>query len=196
MKYYLCSFKPLVSTEQGQKAIRQHRQLHPFIDGSCRREPDFDLPYPSISALCRGKLFAPNLSEGDVVVYLTTKGHYLGEEHGHWRLVAILRVIKKFQTHEDAATWYKEKADRLPSNCMVAGNPPIPFNETHGRVPRKLKDKIGKWRDVALVGAWDIGYRSRARLSPEFLGCRPMYLELDNPPSLFPLDCCVLAFLT
>jgi hypothetical protein len=43
----------------------------PFIDASCRREPDLESRYPSITALCREGHFAPHLHEGDVVAYMT-----------------------------------------------------------------------------------------------------------------------------
>jgi len=94
MTIYLVKYRPLNSTPEGQRAARQFNIL-PYVDGSCRREPDFECKFPSISALCRGKLFAPHLMEGDEVVYITTRGRY-GETFKHWRVVARLKIFKRF----------------------------------------------------------------------------------------------------
>ena len=48
--HYLCSYKPLRYTSAGRNAIAK-TDLPPFIDGSCRREPDFQAQAPSISAI-------------------------------------------------------------------------------------------------------------------------------------------------
>lgn len=57
-KIKLNSFRPLCSTQLELEAIEKYK-LPPFIDASCRREPDFQNPLPSISALCRQVSFAP-----------------------------------------------------------------------------------------------------------------------------------------
>src|SRR5258708_709609 len=95
---YLCSYKPLVLTRAGCEASATFG-LPPYIDSSCRREPDFESQHPSISALCRRRMFAPRLQEGDVVAYITVKAPYAPEVASHWRLVAILRVRRRFETH-------------------------------------------------------------------------------------------------
>ena len=119
---YLVTYRPLLQTRLGRQAVKEHG-LPRFIDGSCRREPDFESAYPSITALCRGSRFAPRLHPGDHVIYITTKGSYLGRRERHWRLTSVLQVLHRFASHEQAASWYRERNLALPSNCMVAGNP-------------------------------------------------------------------------
>lgn len=129
VRIYLNSYKPLVSRKSGLDASIAY-DIPPFVDASCRREPDFESFHPSISALCRGQLFAPRVNEGDIVVYITTKGNHLRSGERHWRLVAILQVLKRFATHEEAAAWYEAQNLPLPTNCLVPGNPPLPLNVT------------------------------------------------------------------
>jgi hypothetical protein len=49
---YLNVFRPLAKTPNGRNAIKQH-SLPPFIDASCRREPDLEsqLPFVSVTVL-------------------------------------------------------------------------------------------------------------------------------------------------
>src|SRR5262249_11813717 len=141
-----------------------------FIDSFCRREQDFQSKFPSISALCRFDKFAPRLREDDIVVYLTVKKRYLDASEAHWRLTAILQVLKRFESHKDAAAWYREHGLDLPSNCMVAGNPPIPLDQTSAP-----HDSVKEWDRV---------YRFRARECPVFLACNAVHLELHNPPTV------------
>jgi len=68
--HYLCTYHPLTENLAGRAAICNHG-LPPFIDGSCRREPDFQARVPSISALCRGRNFAPRLWPGDCIAYIS-----------------------------------------------------------------------------------------------------------------------------
>lgn len=77
MTIYLNSYRPLTRYDEGQQAIVTYH-LPPFNDYSCRREPDFMSKYSSISALCRAEKFAPHLHEGDLAIYITCKGSYLG----------------------------------------------------------------------------------------------------------------------
>jgi hypothetical protein len=84
---FLATYRPLVKSRAGREAIRQHALL-PFIDGSCRREPDFESRFPSIAAICRAGTFAPRLLVGDRIAYLTVKGKYVGAREFGWRLVA------------------------------------------------------------------------------------------------------------
>lgn len=165
---YLCSYKPLIAKHQGRTAISTFR-LPPYVDGSCRREPDFESAFPSITALCRFKLFAPHLQEGDTVVYITRKGRYEIPED-HWRLVAILKILERFENHKDAAGWYASHGFPLPCNCLVQGNAPVPLERTTGD-----KDSLERW---------DAGYQWRARKCGVFLVCKAKFLELQNPPIL------------
>ena len=62
--HYLCSFTPLGVNKRG-RAAADVAGLPWFIDGSCRREPDFENSRPSISALCRAWKFVPRNSGSD-----------------------------------------------------------------------------------------------------------------------------------
>jgi hypothetical protein len=165
---FLCSFRPLVASKQGQEAVQNHR-LKPFVDASCRREPDFEAQFPSISALCRKEYFAPRLRVGSKVVYITKKGRYLGSTDNHWRLVAVLEVTTSFQSHAEAANWYIQNGECLPSNCMVNGNPAMPLDKTDGF--------------HSDIRHWDAIYRLRAKQCGVFHICsKELYCELENPP--------------
>ena len=166
---YLVTYRPLLRNGRGKAAIARYG-LAPYVDDSCRREPDFEAESPSITGLCRGARFAPRLSVSDVVVYLTVKGNYPGYHGGHWRLAAILKVVKRFESHREAADWYGARALALPRNCMVAGNPPLPMDQTAN--PHNYPN----------VGFWDSLYRKRVRDNGVFLACQPLFRELHDPP--------------
>ena len=72
MKIYLNSFRPLTRTAAGRAAVQGYG-IRPFVDGSCRREPDLESDFPSITALCRFRSFAPRLQENEIAVYLTVQ---------------------------------------------------------------------------------------------------------------------------
>jgi hypothetical protein len=178
--YYLNSFRPLCRNRPGRRAIEQFG-LPPFIDASYRREPDFQADVPSISALCRGKMFAPRLREGDSVAYMTVKGSYPRADFQHWRLVAMLRVIRRFESHDEAAAWYRGRGLPLPSNCMVEGNACFPYGMTAGTEARRF----GSVADIdELLRRWDLSYRLRSRRNGAFLACDAEFLCLDDPPIL------------
>lgn len=126
---YLNSYRPLVMYKRGKSAI-QRFGIPPFVDYSCRREPDLESKFPSITALCRGSNFAPRLNESDIVVYLTRKEKYPGYYIRLRRLAAILRVTKRFESHQEAADWYEAKGLAVPGNCMVKSNPPLELDKT------------------------------------------------------------------
>ncbi len=167
MKIYLSSYRPLIHTEAGRAAFRRYG-IPRFVDASCRREPDFEAGFPSITALCRFRNFAPRLHENEIVVYLTVKRRYPGCSEAHWRLVSVLQVVKRFDNHEDAAEWYRNQGLRLPTNCIIEGNPPVALDRTDG------------WHRS--LDAWDRIYHRKARLCPVFLACRPLFCELNDPP--------------
>lgn len=52
MKICLNSYDPFIFTAVGRKACEKYG-LSPLIDGPCRREPDFESEYLSITALHR-----------------------------------------------------------------------------------------------------------------------------------------------
>jgi hypothetical protein len=107
MTIRLTSFHPLCENKIGQNAVAEYGHK-PYIDESCRREPDFEHAFPSITALCRQGVFAPYLRVNDIVVYMTVKGKW-DTSYFHRRLVAILEVIERKETHEQAQEWIKMK---------------------------------------------------------------------------------------
>jgi hypothetical protein len=169
-RLYLNTYAPLVSTRQGCEASEAFN-LPPFIDGSIRREPDFENQYPSISCLCRGPNFAPRLRVGDVVVYLAKKGKYQSQIP-HRRLSAVLRVIHVFDNHGAAATWYRAQGLPLPSNCMVGGNPPNPLDHSHRH------NEYSRLPEAQFHHNWDMGYHARARKFPTFVVCEAIRRDL------------------
>ncbi|HEY3911203.1 MAG TPA: hypothetical protein VGM07_15125 [Stellaceae bacterium] len=182
MSDYLCSYRPLTASASGRKAVAGDG-LPPFIDGSCRREPDFQIAMPSISALCRGRNFAPRLRPGDRVAYITVKKKYLGDWNR--RLVALMTIEQRFTSHEQAAEWYGSIGSASPSNCMVPGNAPQMYERTNRDPPKEVKQRIDVEKNPEqAIRLWDLGYRARARDYPVFLACRADFLELWCPPVL------------
>jgi hypothetical protein len=176
---FLCSYHPLAASAAGRKAILSHG-LPRFIDGSCRREPDFQADAPSISALCRGSKFAPRLRPGDRVAYVTCKARYAG--HNGWCLVALLTVKHRFDSHAGAADWYAAQGYGVPSNCIVRGNNPQPYDRTNRRLPADVRVRIRVTIDpVRAVRLWNANYVARARKCSVFLACQADFLELWHP---------------
>ncbi len=181
---YLATYRPLIQTVGGRTAAHDHG-LPPFIDGSCRREPDLESPFPSITAICRAGNFAPRLQESDQVVYLTVKGKYIKDQAPGWRLVAVLRVIRRFPNHIRAASWYSEQGFPPPSNCLVQGNRPIAFELTSKNPPAEVKKRLGGTANSRLaLRLWDATYRTRMSEWPVFLATEAEFLELNHPAQL------------
>lgn len=166
MTAFLVVYRPLIDRRAGRIAAERF-SLPPFLDGSCRREPDFESELPSISTLCRGRTFAPRVRVGDMAVYLATKRRYGGHSASHWRLTAVLRVRERLDNHQQAAEWYRAHGLPVPSNCMVKENPPIPYEHTVQDSPEET---------------WDRDYRARAWRCPVFLVTEPLFRELREPP--------------
>jgi hypothetical protein len=185
---FLATFRPLIRSVGGRTAAQRYC-LPPFIDGSCRREPDFESPFPSITALCRGGNFAPRLQVGDRVAYLTVKGKYAGDQAPGWRLVAVLRVSHRFLDHEEAAGWYRRQGCPVPSNCLVDENHPKPFELTNGDPPAEVKQRVVAQLDCRVaIRLWDATYRRRATKWPVFFATTAEFLELVRPPQLREAD--------
>jgi len=183
-QFFPTAFRPISLTAAGRRAVRE-RGYAPFIDGSCRREPDFEARFPAITALCRPG-FAPRVNEGDSVAYFTVSGRFPTPRHpkGHY-LVAVLRVECRLESHAAAAQWYRERSLRLPSNCLVAGNPPIPYDCTNQLLSKELRSRLRENPDVdddRIVRLWDRGYAKRAEDCGVMLVCRSEYLALTSPP--------------
>lgn len=184
----LNSFKPLCWSDIGKKAIAEYG-LPPFIDNSCRREPDFESKHPPITTICRQELFAPNLCSNDIVIYITTQGQWY-KNFNHHRLVAILEVMEQRKSHESAVPFYINKGINLPSNCIVEDNPPLDFDKTAGDY-KSMKDInhylskesskqeiIGRQR----IRLWDNRYKERVKKNGAFNITNPIYINVDNPP--------------
>jgi len=183
----------------GMKAIKEY-DLKPFIDASCRREPDFQNYFPSITALCRKNKLAPQLKIGDIVVYLTKPGKYKSSERylkrGQYYLSGILEVVKICRNHKVAEEWYESKRLPIPSNCLVSGNAPEIFQHTGSNFPnqkmikaflkldKEEQDKKGKIR----IRAWNQHYQKRADEYPQFNITKPIYKELDLPIEILRED--------
>lgn len=130
-------------------------------------------------------MFAPRLREGDRLAYLTVKGQYLDDAEPGWHLVAVLRVVQRFESHDEAAAWYRAHTKPLPSNCLVDGNPPQPLERTNRDPPREVRERmVGENDPVRLIRLWDATYRQRVVRWPVFLATEPNFLELNNPPQL------------
>lgn len=188
-KIYLSSFKPLGQKKKGRQVAGKF-QLPYYIDGSCRREPDFEHDTPTITALCHGSVFAPRLKEGDKVVFITCQYTYPPFKRSHWRFVAVLKVEKRFESHEAAAEWFADNKKPLPSNCMVPGNDPLPFEKTHLEIIPDLKERgyTLETPHERIIKVWDLAYKERAKKNPVFLVCSADYLELFEPKPIYKED--------
>ncbi|HEY0158690.1 MAG TPA: hypothetical protein VGF28_15510 [Thermoanaerobaculia bacterium] len=183
---FLTTYRPLCRTRTGRQAIARHG-LAPYVDGSCRREPDFESSYPAITALCRGRMFAPRLREGDRVAYVTKKGHY-GGSAAHWRLVALLDVRHAFRSHEAAANWYRERGLSIPRNCIVSDTRPVALDETDGVMPAALRRHQDVLSPERILSLWDKQYQARAEANPGVLVCEPIWVDVTNPPEIHESD--------
>jgi len=167
MSFYLSTFHPLCINAGGRRAAATFAHP-PFVDGSIRREPDFESTYPSISCVCHGANFAPRLRKEDRVVFLTVKSTYPGHPRPHWRLVAALEVIERFDSHTAGAAWYRSRGLPSPGNCMVRENPPLGVD--HSSLPNRDPRE------------WDVGYWARTRRNGTFLVTKKdRILELYDP---------------
>jgi hypothetical protein len=175
---YINEFRPLDATPTGRSAV-EHGELPPFIDASCRREPDLESKYPSITALCREGHFAPRLREGDLVAYMTKDFAYPANTPRSRRLVALLRVHESWRpvegkpgtvAHQQAAEWYRKQGLPPPRNCMVRGSEPLALEFTD-RYKGNLRD-------------WEAHYWKVAREHGVFHACEIMFCDANAPPRL------------
>ncbi len=188
--FYENSYHPLCFNELGRQAMTDHN-YPPFVDASCRREPDLQNEFPSITSLCRQEFFAPNLQPNDIIVYMTVKGNWY-TDYAHYRLVAILEVQERRESHNLGRDWYNNKGIRHPSNCMVNDSEPLPFDHTAGDFktqtelrtflsrPTEKRISIGNRR----VQLWNDRYKQRAKDYPVFIITKKIFRDLHNPPIL------------
>jgi hypothetical protein len=184
---FLATYRPLCRTKQGRAAAAKYA-IPPYVDGSCRREPDFEADLPTITALCHGRMFAPRLSKGDRVAYVTKQGRYAAQRPTHWRLTALLIVEHRFESHTQAADWFIGQGLRLPQNCMVPGTMPVPLDHTDGELNAQLRAQVGRLTPEQIIRAWDSGYSLRARNWGVVLACRVLFRDLHNPPPIVRED--------
>jgi hypothetical protein len=167
MAVYFSSFYPLCCTKIGKESVSQFH-LPPFIDGSCRREPDFENKYPCITGLCRPG-FSKKLEEGDIIIYSTNKRGI-----GSKKIVAILEVIFLRPDHRSAAIWYLKRKLDLPQNLIIKGSEPYPLEMTH---------RLGPWtswvNSKGTVTEWDADYKDRAKNHPDVAICKIWNKEIN-----------------
>jgi hypothetical protein len=169
---YLNSYYPLCSTKAGRKAVLDFG-FPAYIDGSCRREPDFENEFPCISSLCRPG-FAEKLELDDLIVYVTNKRGI-----GSRNIVAVLKVIEEFENHRKAANSYLAANKSIPNNIMVDETNTLPLNKTH--------QKMGwdSWiRERRSLLDWDNSYAKRAENNKIVKKCEIIYKELHRPLKL------------
>lgn len=171
-KKYLNSFYPLYCNSKGIEAIKMF-SLPKYIDGSCRREPDFENEFPCITGLCRPG-FAEKLNIEDVIIYVTNK-----KGIGSRKVVAILEVIRTFENHRQAADWYINENKKIPNNLMVKETTPFDLNKTH-----QIHGINKIFNDTNLLKKWNLLYKSRSRKKEKVVQCEILYEELNTPISL------------
>ena len=178
MKVYLTSFYPLCSTKKGKLAIKTYSELDPYIDGSCRREPDFENPFPCITGLCRPR-FAEKLEEHDIVIYVTNK-----KGVGSRKVVAVFKVIKKINDHKSAQDWYNERKITIPNDLMLDRTSPFPLDKTHQIMG------WNSWIDGPHnLENWENGYIKRADESKQVAVCsKEIFINLKEPIALSDKD--------
>lgn len=171
-KIYLNSFNPLSINKNGMRAIKIFN-LPKYVDGSCRREPDFENEFPCITGLCRPG-FAEKLNKEDVIIYVTNK-----KGIGSRKVVAILEVIRTFKNHRQAADWYINENKKIPNNLMVKETTPFDLNKTH-----QIHGINEILNDSNLLKKWNLLYKLRSRKKEKVVQCEILYEELNIPISL------------
>ncbi len=171
-RIYLNSFNPLAINKFGKVAIKKYN-FPSFIDGSCRREPDFENELPCITGLCRPG-FAEKLREKDIVIYVTNKKGINSR-----KVVAILEVIKVFENHRCAADWYIKENKSIPNNIMVDETKPFDLDKTH-----RIHGIRDKKNEIDLLLHWNLIYKCRSRNKQRVVQCKTLYKELYSPKEL------------
>lgn len=172
LRIYLNSFNPLIINKFGKIAIEKYN-FPLFIDGSCRREPDFENELPCITGLCRPG-FAEKLREKDIVVYVTNK-----KSIGSRKVVAVLEVIKVFENHRYAADWYIKEKKSIPNNIMVDETKPLDLDKTH-----RLHGIRDIKNEIELLSHWNQIYKCRSRNKQRVAQCKILYREINCPKEL------------
>jgi hypothetical protein len=156
MAVFLNSFTPLAVNKFGRAAAALYN-IPPYIDGSCRREPDFENLKPAITQLCRPNKLVTRLSNSDLIIYITKLGRY-GSNQAHWKFVGILEVIDIVPDHNSALTYYLNNKITVSQNIMCSNTSPFQLDMTH---------RICGFNYIGLsssniISKWNAGYNYRA----------------------------------
>jgi hypothetical protein len=170
-RIYLNSFYPLCHNKFGLKAIEEY-DFSNYIDGSCRREPDFENEFPCITGLCRPR-FSEKLNKNSLIVYVTNK-----KGVGSRKIIAVLEVIKIFENHREAANWYVSKNKIIPNNLIVNETKPLDLDKTHRFHGINEKD------ENKIISKWDKLYQHRSKENSKVAQCKILYIELNLPKIL------------
>lgn len=178
MAVFLNSFTPLATNKTGRASANKYN-LPLFIDGSCRREPDFENTNPAITQLCRPTKLVTRLSKKDLVIYITKLGRYGTKEYG-WRLISILEIIDILPNHSSASNYYINNGIPISQNIICDNTAPFPLDKTHS-----INENTKKYTDSnEVIQKWNAGYKYRARKYPEVAITKVWndVLYLNNPP--------------
>ena len=175
-KFYLNSYHPVGL--KYQKKFQNAWGVAPFVDASHRAEPDFQQVRTTISSICRAAVFAPKLRKGYKIAYMSVK------EYGTPYLVALLLVTEEFDSHREAAEWFKSKGFPLSQNCLVEENPPNfsnPFGCGVGIDATCGRNGCGS---ETTCEDDEQNYQERTRNWGKFLVCENLFLDLIKPPKM------------
>jgi len=156
MSVYLNTYLPICYNRFGRNSISENK-LPNFIDGSCRREPDFENPFPAITQLCRPGKLVTRLKRGDLIIYLTKKGNY-GNDYPHWRFIAILEVIDIYPNHQSATLYYLNNNLEISQNIFCNQTNPFNLNMTHGICGFKHQNLSS----TQIIHIWNEFYKKRS----------------------------------
>lgn len=179
MNYWINTYHPLAASPSGPWTTHQPA-LPPYVDASCRREPDLEAQRPAITGLCRTAA-VKRLHCDDVVAYFTVKRIYEGGAAPHRRLTAVLRVVAEERSHANAARWYERHDFPLPRNIMVPGNGPLPLAQTEGGyrgddgevvLPKSSQD------EARVLQHWEKLYQQRRYDVGAVRVCEPIYVNV------------------
>lgn len=178
MAVFLNSFTPLAVNKIGRASATNYN-LQLYIDGSCRREPDFENSKPAITQLCRPKKLVTRLSDRDLIIYISKLGRY-GTKQAHWKFISILEVIAIVPDHNSALTFYTKNKIPVSQNIICNSTSPLPLEYTHGINENNKKETDA----IKVIKRWNAGYIYRAKQYPEVAITQVWndVLHLDNPP--------------
>jgi hypothetical protein len=182
--YWINSYHPLASSPNGP--WRNHPEIPPFADASCRREPDLEARFPAITGLCRVHA-VKLLKRGDVVAYCAIKFKY-DREPRHRRLTAVLRVEEECSSHAKAGDWYSARGEPFPRNLMLPGNGPLPLSMTegfywdevehNGKTRKKQVWPRGPEDEPSVLAKWDALYEKRRLRCQEVRPCSVIWSDI------------------